>query len=241
MMDEMTFLRQLGYSGTLAEMRAQNTADVTGFDTVFEKLRKSWDEATARSVLGITSAGGSLVSVPTELSATGTPDATTALFGDGSWKVPAVGSSDADHIAGSGATGVSILKAATVLAVQAILGYLTSADKNVNNGILGLDGTGLVPDARISNTFATKQDVTDAVTTVVQTPPDLSSYATIAMLSGFMKVVIWNGTQWGPREATNNSIFFLGGPAQPNPDGSTSGGGGMVPGKDFWAGVVFTG
>lgn len=73
---------------------------------------------------------------------------------------------------------------------------------------------------------------------VVVSDPDLTSYALKAELSSTPITEYWNGTAWSPREATNRPKHFYGGPAMPLPNGSTTGGGGMIPNKDLWFGIV---
>lgn len=88
-LDRYTLLRQMGYVGTVAEMEDKYFDDLTGLDTIGEQVGKALDASMARTVLGITSSGGSLVGVPDELATTGTPSATTYLSGTGAWSTPA--------------------------------------------------------------------------------------------------------------------------------------------------------
>lgn len=89
--DKFTQLRQMGYYGTEAEMLVKYIQDITGLDTIGEQLDKALDAAMARQVIGVTGSGGGLVQVPADLQATGVPDNTKFLRGDGAWAIPAGG------------------------------------------------------------------------------------------------------------------------------------------------------
>src|SRR6478752_5897822 len=78
-MDRYTFLRQLGYYGSLAEMEAKYAQNTTRLDTVGEKVYFALDETAARDALGITSTGGGPVSPSDLVPSLGNVDNTSDL------------------------------------------------------------------------------------------------------------------------------------------------------------------
>jgi hypothetical protein len=65
-MDRYTYLRQLGYYGSLAEMEAKYDQNTTRVDTVGEQVYFARDAAEARAALGVTPGGGGVIA-PSDL------------------------------------------------------------------------------------------------------------------------------------------------------------------------------
>jgi hypothetical protein len=78
-MDRFTYLRQLGYYGSLAEMEAKYAQNTTRLDTVGEKVFFALDEAAARDALGVTSGGGAPVAPSDLVPSLGNVDNTSDL------------------------------------------------------------------------------------------------------------------------------------------------------------------
>src|SRR6478609_3874438 len=78
-MDRFTFLRQMGYYGTLAEMEAKYNQNITRLDTVGEKVYFALDEADARAALGVSGSGGGTIAPSDLVPSLGNVDNTSDL------------------------------------------------------------------------------------------------------------------------------------------------------------------
>lgn len=147
-LDKFTHLGEMGYNQpTLQERLDKYYQDMTKLNTVGEIIGRALDAEMARSVLGITSSGGELIGVPSELATTGTPSATTALFGDGAWKeitladttiepldiegVTSIG--EALMVAASQGNGRGAIGAASQVQVDAVSVVANAAQTTANN------------------------------------------------------------------------------------------------------------